>query len=435
MASLIATISTSCEEFVKISPPRTDLVRSTVFESDETAEAAIVNMYYQMQIISSFGSGGDASISFLCSLSSDEALNRQPSSTELQAFNNNELLAASPRILSLWSDLYKVIYKANASIEGLSASTSVTAKMGNQLKGEALFIRAFAYFYLVNLFGDVPLVLSTDYQVNQSIGRTGADQVYTQIKADLVLSKSLLTPDYSFSKDERVRPNTFAASALLARVYLYLHDWQNAESEATLVLENPSFNLSSVEDVFLKNSPEAIWQLIPLFGTPLDRGTALTSGSMAPSLIASFSSGDERKTQWITDNSASKYRSDGTVVTEYSMVLRLAEQYLIRAEARAHLGNLSGCADDINPIRVRAGLSEITFNTDDEAFNEIETQRRLELFNEWGHRWLDLKRWGKAGTTLSPVKPAWSSTDVLYPIPQAQILSDPAMLHQQNPGY
>jgi hypothetical protein len=428
-------ILVSCERFVEIDKPRTDLVRSTVFASEETANAAVLNMYYQMQILGSFASGGDASVSLLCALSSDEGTNRQPSFSELQAFNANELLATNPRILSIWSDLYKIIYKANSCIEGLSASTTITPSAKDQLMGEALFVRSFAYFYLVNMFGDVPLVLTTDYSVNQNIARTGAVDVYTQIKKDLNEAKMLMVTDYSYAKQERVRPNSFVASALLARVYLYNKEWQNAEVEASSVINSPLYQLTDLESVFLKNSSEAILQLIPLFNAPADQGTAIALCAPSASLIPNFSIEDQRGSLWLDAGSANKYRSDGTDLTEYSMILRVSEQYLIRAEARAELNKLSASAEDVNMVRTRADLDEVNFQTLQEALSEIEQQRKLELFMEWGHRWLDLKRWGKANSVLSSIKSNWSANDELYPIPETQILNDPAMRNAQNPGY
>lgn len=118
------------------------------------------------------------------------------------------------------------------------------------------------------------------------------------------------------------------------------------------------------------------------------------------------------------------------------MVLRLAEQYLIRAEARVKQGKLTGngsAAEDINEIRNRAGLGDTPASTDEELMAAIEQERKVELFAEWGHRWLDLKRTGRASALLSS-KTHWDDTDVLYPIPQQEILNDPN-LKPQNDGY
>ncbi|MNR45889.1 SusD family protein [compost metagenome] len=115
-------------------------------------------------------------------------------------------------------------------------------------------------------------------------------------------------------------------------------------------------------------------------------------------------------------------------------MLRLAEQYLIRAEARCKLNNLSGARSDIDAVRTRAGLTAIHSGSNEtQLLTAIETERLHEFFGEYGHRWLDLKRTERTTAVLSPVKANWQSTDVLFPIPQAQILINTKLT--QNPGY
>ena len=119
------------------------------------------------------------------------------------------------------------------------------------------------------------------------------------------------------------------------------------------------------------------------------------------------------------------------------MVLRLAEQYLIRAEARAQMMNLSGAIEDVDKLRQRAGLPLIQ-DTEPGISREgllaaIAKERKFELMVEWGHRWLDLKRTGTTETILRPTKLDWQQTDELYPIPQSERLLNPAL--SQNPGY
>jgi len=115
-------------------------------------------------------------------------------------------------------------------------------------------------------------------------------------------------------------------------------------------------------------------------------------------------------------------------------MLRLAEQYLIRAESNAHLSNFDEARRDINYIRQRAEMLDF-HSVDDKAtvLLEVEAQRKLELMCEWGHRWLDLKRTGRADGILSAIKPKWDSWDIWYPIPQDEITNNPNM--EQNPNY
>jgi hypothetical protein len=119
---------------------------------------------------------------------------------------------------------------------------------------------------------------------------------------------------------------------------------------------------------------------------------------------------------------------------EYNVIFRLAEQYLIRAEARIQQDRYADAQSDLNLIRSRAGLPKTTASDKPTLLNAIESENRSEYFAEWGHRWFDLKRWGKVDTVLSTLKfPNWQSTDVLYPIPLTEIQRNPALT--QNPGY
>ena len=128
------------------------------------------------------------------------------------------------------------------------------------------------------------------------------------------------------------------------------------------------------------------------------------------------------------------YSSNPPPPTEYYIVFRLAEQYLIRAEARAQQGNIGGGQADINLIRNRSGLANTIASDKGNLLSAVEHERQIELFAEWGHRWLDLKRTNRADQVLGAIKGAsWQSTDKVYPIPQSQIQLNPFLT--QNPGY
>ncbi|MEO2072074.1 MAG: RagB/SusD family nutrient uptake outer membrane protein [Zunongwangia sp.] len=117
--------------------------------------------------------------------------------------------------------------------------------------------------------------------------------------------------------------------------------------------------------------------------------------------------------------------------------MRLAEQYLIRSEAQAQLGNLSEAITDLNRIRTRAGLSPLAQNNtnlnQEGILNHIYLERQRELFTEWGHRWLDLKRTNKATEYFSSQNPFWETTDIWYPIPSEERMRNPNL--SQNEGY
>ena len=165
---------------------------------------------------------------------------------------------------------------------------------------------------------------------------------------------------------------------------------------------------------------------------------------LKPSFVNAFEAGDQRKTHWITEVNdgvstwyhASKYKQQSTTPSsvEYSIVFRLAEQYLIRAEARTYQDDLIGAKEDLNLIRTTAGLTNTTAVTAEEIKTDILNQRRFELFTEFGQRFFDLKRTGKLDETLSASKTGWNTTDSLWPLPALELNSNPN-LNPQNPGY
>ena len=115
------------------------------------------------------------------------------------------------------------------------------------------------------------------------------------------------------------------------------------------------------------------------------------------------------------------------------MVLRLAEQYLIRAEAKARQNNLAGAAEDLNMIRNRAGLANSAAADQESLLLAIAQERRVEPFTENGTRWLDLIRSGKATEVLGALKTNWTANDTLYPIPLNELQKNTHL--NQNAGY
>ena len=439
----------SCKKFVEVPLPVDQLTADFVFNNDTSAVQSLNGIYSKMMEGQQQFSSGFTTL--FTGLSSDELYYYTPSFRD--EFTNDQITLVNHPFIesSFWSPAYLYIYAANKCIEGATNSKGLSPNVKNRVIGEAMFIRAFCYFYLVNLFGDVPLELTTVYQKNQSLPRVSEVEVYKQIIDDLTNAQNNLKVDYI--SDERIQPNKFAATALLSRVYLYNHDWVNAEKEASFVINSGIYTLDEdLNGVFLINSKETIWQLQPVDPSvdtwegyqilPAIVGATPTY-LLTNSLINSFEPNDRRKSAWVKSDLFSndtiyypyKYKvSTGTNITEYYVVLRLAEQYLIRAEARANQNNILGAQNDLNIIRNRAGLANTISNNKSSLLTSIDHERRTELFAEWGHRWFDLKRTGEADSVLGNLKPdTWQPTDTLWPIPQSQILLNPALI--QNPGY
>lgn len=456
---LFLFICSSCEKFVDVDVPAHKIVSSTVFASDQTAQSAMRGVYNELSR-AYFSGGKKSSVNVLAGLSADNLQTTISSIIELNEFYENQILPTNNNNFNLWSSTYNIIYMCNAVIEGLQNSLSVSQEVKNSLIGQAKFIRAFGYFYLTNLYGDVPLITSTDYRINAVASRSPQNEVYDQILMDIEDAIKVLPVEYPLG--DRTSVTQTVAMALLARVYLFLEDWTQAEYFSTQVINSEAYELlTDLDDVFLANSREAIWQISPigsgfsLTNTPEGRifiidntPNYFTPVALTESLIGVFEPQDKRASKWIgkfNDEEAIfyypyKYKisyATGSDYKEYSMVLRLAEQYLIKSEALARKGNLTEAIASLDKIRKRAGLdpiSSIAPGISQEALlDSIHLEKRREFFTEWGHRWLDLKRTETADEVLAVEKPDWKSTDQYYPIPEKEILNNPNL--EQNSGY
>ncbi|HEX2628493.1 MAG TPA: RagB/SusD family nutrient uptake outer membrane protein [Chitinophagaceae bacterium] len=446
----------SCKKFLKVDPPSSQVTTEVVFQDDLTATAAMTGIYNSfMTQANPFINGAPGSITALTGLSADELHHHDLNPAYMQV-EENALTADNDAILKIWQSMYNCLYQANSVIEGLQSSTSLTRPVKKQLMGEALFVRAYVNFYLVNLFGDIPLSLNTDYTANAVLPRTSTTIVYASIVDDLRLAQDSLIDAYPSAG--KVRPNKMTATALLSRVYLYTKEWAKAETEATKLLTSSSYKLEiNLNRVFLAHTTsntntEAIWQLMPLTPNTANYNTyegyyfALTAGGLYNKLrsdfITAFEPNDQRRVNWIgTVNSVyfpNKYKvRQNATITEYKMMFRLGEQFLIRAEARANQNKLTGpnsAASDIDSIRIRAGLPVTTATDQPSLLAAIEQERRVELFTEDGQRWFDLKRWNRATAVLSSIKTGWTSNDMLYPLPEIELNRNP-YLRPQNTGY
>jgi len=453
----------SCKKFIQIDAPNTLLVTASVFNNDGAAHAALTSIYSNL-------SEDSYLVSLYTGLSGDELINL---SSPYAPLYYNALLSTSS--INVWYRWYNDIYQANAVIEGLSDFKGVSSSISKQLIGESKFLRAFCHFYLVNLYGDVPLVTTTNYVVNSQLPRSPKDEIYRQIISDLISAQELLNTNYIDQTDttvttQRARPTKAGATALLARVYLYTKKYDSAEQLATSVINDSRFSLvQNLSNVFLADSPESIWQL----AIPQPAGSSQTTDGAnyillsAPQSINaqisnwfldSFEPGDLRKATWVNSYTSGsntwyfpfKYQVGNSGYnpnnrSEAVMVLRLAEQYLIRAEARAQQNKLSEATADLNVIRNRAGLPNVTdsiASSQPALLAAILHERQVELFTEWGHRWFDLKRtntinsvMGAPGNICSQKGGVWNDDghQALFPIPMTEINLDHNLT--QNPGY
>jgi len=459
-----------CKKFLDVGAPTTTLAENNVYVDNTTAANVLTGIYIGLsnQTIELPIAG-----EIYLGLASDELSLYEGVTGDYRIYYQNNLTVTGNDI-PFWRSGYNTIFIINSAIDGLNASLTLTPSVKTQLLGEAYFLRAFSYFYLTNYFGKVPLVLTTDYKINNQLARASTDSVYAQIIADLtqaaeLLSNHYLNGDILTTSTERIRPCKAVATALLARVYLYTKQYDKAAAAATLLIDNSIYQLEDPGKAFLKGSREAIWQLQPtnlgyntvdgrIFSLP---STGPSSGYpfyLSPLLLDSFYAGDLRRKDWVdsvvqagaTYYYPGKYKKggiyDATVTssaqqTEYQMVIRLAEMYLIRSEGRllGSSSDVSGALADLNAIRHRAGLGDYAGPLDKVSIErELLRQRQVEFFTEWSSRWLDLKRTGAIDGVMRVATPlkggsSWKSYQQLLPVP----LSDIQYNHHlsQNSGY
>nr|WP_294958313.1 RagB/SusD family nutrient uptake outer membrane protein [uncultured Flavobacterium sp.] len=444
-------LTVSCESFVETDSPQSQLPSAAVFENYATAGAALTDIYSKIRDRGML-TGQSSGISFLLGNYSDELVFYGTPSSSASSFFINALQPGNNILQEYWSVAYNQIYAANSVIEKTKVSLSLTEVQKKQLTGEAFFIRGLVHFYLTNLYGDVPYIVSTDYKTNSMPSKLSSNEVYGLVINDLNSAAEMLGSEYI--KSERTRPNRYAVLALLARVYLYDEKWAEAANASSAVLNASGlFALQTeLKSVFLKESKETIWQLqSSISGKNTDEAASFIFFTVPPSsaalnsvIINSFSSADKRKNSWTgsLSNGAStwyypfKYKEfyNTSVSKEYPIMLRLSEQYLIRAEARAQQGDIIGSKEDLDQIRQRAGLGKTAAVTKQELLDAILEERKLELFCEYGHRFFDLKRTGNLDQELSGIKPGWNTADSLFPIPQNEINLNSNLL-PQNTGY
>lgn len=441
-------IAQGCQEFLEVDDPLGEIKHEIIFNDEISATTAVTTLYSKLRdnVIINGSLYGNT---ILMGLYADELDYYGSPGIDLEFFYTHQVLPENGVISNVWNSSYNLIYLCNSIIESLQNSTNISEPLRDQLYGETIFVRSLVYFYLINLFGDIPYTTQTNYEINKNLHRTDKIQIYNSIIADLSDAHSKLSPEYVSA--EKVRANRYVVSALLSRIYLYTENWESAILYSTEVINQE--NLYSLEPdtskEFLKESSSTIFQLKPQHPgmATSEAGNFIFDGP--PAMLAlsaitanSFEPGDKRREDWV------KETTDGTQVwymsnkykrfdltnspEEYSIIFRLAEQYLIRAEARLKMGEFMAAAEDINHIRFRSGLPNVTASQDLNSI--IIKERRSELFCEHGHRWFDLKRWNIAAQVLSPIKTNWTETDVLLPLPISELLLNPN-LYPQNPGY
>jgi starch-binding outer membrane protein, SusD/RagB family len=428
----------ACESHLEQKP--VDLITDEILIEDEsTAEAAILGMYSNLQIEDQYG---HANIT-LPGLLSDELSHSGSFPTQAQ-FDDSDIIADNVDVRDYWSEKYTGIYIANTVMERLG-ELELDAAVEKQLVAEAKFGRALNHFNLVKMFGGIPVANTSNLEELKVLDRTSEADSYAFIIQDLKeAAEGLAGVDHGSADFNRTRATEYAAKALLARVYLYIGDVENAGKMADDVIKNGGYALEAdYADIFDETSDESIFQVFASSNDGTDLAFWLLPDgrfefAVSNEMMNTYEDGDARKDASVTVHPSdpqgrfyvAKY-PDVATGTDQPIAIRLAEMYLIRAEA--NLGSAQADAD-INALRERA-FGDASKNISGATLNDVLHERMVELAFE-GHRWNDLKRTGKLNEVMSVINPNnWESTDALLPIPQNEINQNPTLQGKQNPGY
>jgi hypothetical protein len=432
---LVISLSSCKESFLEI-PSKTSLSTPIFFKTQKDFEQAINGVYSPLRSL----------------YSNAWAMGEVRSDNSCYAYNPNDRGTIQPEAIADFTELpdngvvsgkyvndYSIIARANQVLDPIDA-VSFDKTVKDNLKGQALFLRAFAYFDLVQYFGSIPLHLKPATTLEETaLPLTGVDQIYQQIITDTQTASTLLPKK---SVQEAGRATSGTAKTMLGNVYVVLKQWDNAVSILKEVVSSGDYTLvSNYAEVFnpnAKNNSESIfeiqykegtdgfasnfiYQFLPQPITPAEI-TAVTGVAKVqartiegyniptPDIIADYEAGDLRKDATIGNCVANNipfpyvkkynhsHQQDGLTNDNWP-VYRYSEVLLLLAEALNETGKTSEAIPYVNQVRTRAGLSNIGSLSQVELRQAILHERRIELAFE-NKRWLDLVRTGNAESVM-----------------------------------
>jgi starch-binding outer membrane protein, SusD/RagB family len=447
-----AVLVSSCNVLDQVSP--NDVAENKVFTSKEGAQSALIGLYNSMQSRDYYGGYYPLVADLYSDVGTDGGFNNVP-------LDEITTLGVSPSnivIENTWLSIYYVVATANAIIANVAGikDPSFEQSAKDRIKGQALAIRGLAHFDLLRMFGEhwdlsstfgIP-VITTVQTANDVVARKTVAETYAAIIADLNDAKGLILAD----DRSQAFINPIAVTALLARVYLYKGDRGNALDEATKVIDDGTFDMldeNKFQAIYTgRFSSESLFELTfdvqnrsAYNAATYSRTDALRTEVLflaEESLDQFFVNrpGDKRAElvdfvnndgSILPDGRTQKYRGEESRDNP-AYIIRMAEVYLIRAEAN---GRIQAGIDDLNTVRTNRGLASVAladFATDNDFINAILDERKAEL-NFEGHRMFDLARTGKTNEVLGI--DAFRS---IFPVPFRETVATKNVI-KQNPGY
>ncbi len=481
----LSWIGAGCNEEFLERKPKGQLTFDTFFETPEHAVWA-TNAVYQH-----FRSWEMCAFPWIgiTDIISDDAdkgssANDAPYVLELDEFTFD---ASNAAITGAWQGTYHTIFRANLAIENVPG-IEMDPTLRNRLVGESRFLRAYAYFRLVQWFGDIPLidrVLTDDEFYNQ--GRAPKAQVYDFIESDLLAAIDAVPEKSAYPSADLGRVTKGAARGILAKLYMIKHDFAKAAEQTEAIITSGEYSLlMRYSDNFLpigEHASESIFEISAVAAQAAIAGPGATPFNMiqgvrgvpnlgwgfnrpSDDLIATYEPGDPRRQAtviyvgevlpdgstivqdnpeiinerfnqkaWVPAHSGLQDNGPGNI-----RILRYADVLLLAAEASNEIGDPNKALTYLNMVRARARgtngfiLPDLTV-TDQSLLREaIYHERRVELAMEQ-QRWFDLARWGRIADVMDPLYENFDANKhTLLPIPQAEIDLTGGII-VQNPNY
>ncbi len=448
--SLVLGTFTSCIDSLLDKKPISEYSSQSFYKNDAQAMAGVYGIYNGLQSVVrlNFAFWGEGR--------ADNVKTKHGGETTFLL--NNTL---NPSISSAdWTALYTMISRANYAIKYIPELYKEGNETGNSLIGQAKALRALAYFYLVRVWGDVPLILEpyTNVQQNLFVTKNTKEEVLNQIEADLLDAQSKCVVKFN-STNDKIMFNKTNATALLVHVYMWRHKYSEAIAAADLVIGSPLYKLvgdmASWGKMFTDSyASESLFEVG--FNDTQTNGLrvlyAIGSDSHytpSESFKTSFEAGDLRRS-YIYDTTLDdprciwKYLGKGvsdavaTPSKQNIILIRLSDIIMLKAEALAMQSSNAAALALLDPIRKRAGITPTTL-TEAQAvalhgsvLNTILHERSIELCFE-GHRWFDLVRTDKAISTMKPINGLSDVKNLVWPIHENTLNMNPQI--EQNEYY
>ena len=488
---IIVLFATSCgKEFLEVKNEN-EYSGDTFFSSPDAYNEAVTATYSTLLHPGMYA----REYYFIFDLLGNEATPNKQLYADLSVFSNYKHSSLNVNNAFLFNASYKTIFRSNFVLDLMSKwnpSTDDNKALKNRFTGEVNFLKSFANFNLVTNYGRVPLRKTYESHLNYHQARNSKTEIWATIEADLKLAVSNLPAKYD-SEEDYGRITKGAATALLAKSYLYQKKYAEAVIELNKLTDGTYSLANDLDDIFVKgdHTPETIFAVMHSFGegnTPnymfsgqemwsagathagreydygfLGWNNVLVSETLVDAFTYEIESAnyvDPRAGKTFygatkggdTDynNGDTPYEEDGFNWRKYqrydimdvednsgtinSQIIRYADVLLMLAECNIKLGDNATALPLINNIRKRSGATEYTTLGDNEnAMKLLKRERRLELAGEQS-RYSDLVRWGILEETINAEKGEDIATEKhnLLPIPNAEVISNPKLTVSNN---